>query len=285
VVIFHADDIGMCQAGLDAYQELIEFGLLSSAATMVPCPWFPATATLCQTLAATHPHVDMGAHLTLTSEWDNFRWGPVSTREGASGLLDEAGYFHSRVGPMQAHGRAAAVQVEIEAQLKQALAAGVDVTHMDSHMGSIFHPDYMPHYIELAQKYQIPALAFRWQAHNILAGALEGETAVKTSKWLQALEANGFPLLDSIFASPLDSHENQLGFAQKWLAQLTSGIHYFIIHPSKETPELRTIAPDWRSRVADYELFTNETWRQTVAASGVQVIGWRAIRESMRAGD
>jgi hypothetical protein len=143
----------------------------------------------------------------------------------------------------------------------------------------------MPHYIELAQKYQIPALAFRWQANNFLAGALEGETAVKTSQWLQALEADGFPLLDSVFGSPLDSHENQLGFAQQWLAQLTPGIHYFIIHPSKETPELRTIAPDWRSRVADYELFTNETWRQPVAASGVQVIGWRAIRESMRAGD
>lgn len=280
VVILHADDIGMCHAGLAAYEQIVEFGVVSSAAVMVPCPWFPATAVLYRTLQATHPNLDMGVHVTLTSEWEGYRWGPISTRDETSGLLDAEGYFPRQTAPVQAHGRAAAVLAEMEAQLQRALAAGIDVTHLDSHMGTVFHPSFMPLYIELAQKYRIPALAFRWQAEG-----LHDTTAVAFANWSQNLEASGFPLLDSIFMMPLDSHENRLEVARQWLTNLPPGLHYFLIHPAQDTPELRALAPDWQARVADYHLFINEAWRQAVAESGVRVIGWRDIREIMRSGD
>ncbi|GAF81194.1 unnamed protein product, partial [marine sediment metagenome] len=66
LVIFHADDIGMCQGSLSAYDDLLTFGLLSSAATMVPCPWFPAVGMFYRN----HPNkekLDIGVHLTLNS--------------------------------------------------------------------------------------------------------------------------------------------------------------------------------------------------------------------------
>lgn len=280
VVILHADDIGMCHAGLSAYEQIVEFGVVSSAAVMVPCPWFPATAVLYRTLQATHPNLDLGVHVTLTSEWEGYRWGPISTRDETSGLLDAEGYFPRQTAPVQAYGRAAAVLTEMEAQLQRALAAGIDVTHLDSHMGTVFHPSFLPLYIELAQKYRIPALAFRWQAEG-----LHDTTAVAFANWSQNLEASGFPLLDSIFMMPLDSHENRLDVARQWLTGLQPGLHYFLIHPAQDTPELRALAPDWRARVADYQLFINEAWRQAVAESGVRVIGWRDIREIMRSGD
>src|SRR4051812_42569067 len=91
VVIFHADDIGMSQAANAALPDLLDFGLLSSAAVMVPCPWFPQAAAFCRD----HPEVDMGVHLTLNCEWEAFRWGPISTRDQESGMLDVQGYFHS----------------------------------------------------------------------------------------------------------------------------------------------------------------------------------------------
>ncbi len=282
VMIWHADDIGMCHAGLAAYQELVDFGMLSSAATMVPCPWFRATAVTCHHLQSAHPHLDMGVHLTLTSEWAGYRWGPLSTCDAATGLLDEEGYFHRLTPAIQEHGRPEAVAVEIEAQLQKALAAGIDVTHIDSHMGSIFHPKFMPLYIELAQKYHIPALIPRWQAQNFLARGLDDHTAVHFSLWLQELEDSGFPLLDSLFVMPLDTHENRLDIARQHLDSLAAGIHYFIIHPAVDTPELRALAPDWRSRVADYALFTDEAWRKAAEASGVKAIGYRALRDVMR---
>ena len=99
VAIIHTDDIGMCQASLAAFADLAGFGLVSSGATMVPCAWFPALADYCRR----HPGVDMGVHTDLTCEWDTYRWGPLSTRDPASGLLDDEGYFHRRSEDVQAH--------------------------------------------------------------------------------------------------------------------------------------------------------------------------------------
>ena len=102
LVIIHADDIGMCQASLAAYGDLVEFGLVSAASTMVPCSWFAATAQFCREYPGAG--VDMGVHVTLTSEYDGYRWGPVSTRDPASGLLDQAGAFHADSGAFACDG-------------------------------------------------------------------------------------------------------------------------------------------------------------------------------------
>jgi len=94
VVIVHADDVGMCNATVNAFFELADYGVISSGSVMVPCPWFPAVAAACRGNA----DIDVGVHLTLTSEWDRYRWGPISTRDPASGLLDEEGYFYRNCG-------------------------------------------------------------------------------------------------------------------------------------------------------------------------------------------
>src|SRR5512134_421435 len=90
LVILHTDDIGMCHASVQAFQDLWSFGTISSGATMVPCPWFPAVAQMCRE----NPDMDMGVHATLNAEWGGYRWSPLSTRDTSSGLIDEAGYFH-----------------------------------------------------------------------------------------------------------------------------------------------------------------------------------------------
>lgn len=90
VVIVHADDIGMCHSTLPAIDELMAFGLVTSASAMVPCPWFVGVVAWHRL----NPRFDLGIHLTLTSEWEQYRWGPVSTRAEAGGLLDDHGFFH-----------------------------------------------------------------------------------------------------------------------------------------------------------------------------------------------
>ena len=81
---------------------------------------------------------------------------------------------------------------------------------------------------------------------------------------------------------PLDGHEDRLETARQALAELGPGLHYFVFHPCRDTPELRDMAPDWRCRVADYELFRNDAWRRTIEQSGVKVIGFRALRDLLR---
>ncbi|GGL93322.1 hypothetical protein GCM10010840_34200 [Deinococcus aerolatus] len=120
MVVFHADDLGMCQATVSAYQELHGAGLLSSAAVMMPCAWAPAAAQAIRAL----PTADVGVHWTLTSEWSASRWGPLTC---APALTDGQGYFHIGVAEArQAH--PATVRTELAAQLDRALAWGLDIT-------------------------------------------------------------------------------------------------------------------------------------------------------------
>ena len=282
VVIFHADDIGMCHASLAAYHDLIDFGLISSAATMVPCAWFEETAVYCRENQLSQPHLDMGVHFTLTSEWGNFRWRPLTTLDPASGLLDEAGYFHQTSQAVAEQADRTAVQHEITAQLDRALATGIDVTHLDSHMGSIFAAPFLEGYIQLARERKLPALMLRQDEASFRQRGFDAETAVLLMRQQQALEATGFPILDNLTMMSLREPEERLTQVKQAIDALPAGISYFIIHPSTDTPELRAIAPDWRCRVGDYETVTREAVRRYVVDSGVHVIGYRMLRDLMR---
>lgn len=273
VVIFHADDIGMCQASVSAYQELLDFGLMSSAATMVPCGWFPATAAFCRA----NPQVDMGVHLTLTSEWDAYRWRPVSTSDPATGLLDSEGYLHRREVDLHQQAEKTAVFTELKAQIDYALANGIVPTHLDNHMLAIF-PPYLDIYLQLAQAYKLPAFVFRCTIEQLEANGFEESTARQWANQIRAVEEQGLPLLDHWCVMSYTEHENRFEQAKVYLDNLPAGITYFLFHPSTDTPELRAIAPDWRTRVADYELFKNKKFRQYVGQLGIHIIGWREMQ-------
>jgi chitin disaccharide deacetylase len=248
---------------------------------MVPCPWFPATAAYCRDQSA-NGRLDMGVHLTLNSEWSAFRWGPVSTRDTASGLLDSDGYFYNNTKATQEGADLAAIRLELQTQIERALEAGIDATHIDTHMFAIFHPKFLPIYFDLARHYRLPAFMVRGDEERLNRIGYKGETAVTLAAILAEAEANGAPLLDHAIMMPLDPLPDRLAYAQKILAELPAGITYFIIHPCHDTPELRAMAPDWEARVQDYQLFTNKAWRQAVYESGVQVIGYQAIRDLIR---
>jgi len=280
VAIIHTDDIGMCQASVGAFSDLNEVGIISSGAVMVPCPWFLHAAKY----AAAHPQADLGVHLTLTSEWETYRWGPISTRDLASGLLDEQGYFYHRSEGAQEHGDPAAVEIELDAQVARAIKEGILPTHVDTHMGSVAHPKFMAGYVQLALKYHLSPMIFRLNEAGWMAAGLDAETAKMAAGLIQHLEGMGVPLLDSLGGMPLDTDEDRLERTKKMLSDLTPGITHFIIHPSKDTPELRAITPDWRCRVADYNDFMNDELQKHIKEIGLHVIGYRALKDLMPKG-
>jgi predicted glycoside hydrolase/deacetylase ChbG (UPF0249 family) len=279
VVILHADDVGMCQASLTAFADLIEFGLVSCGAVMVPCPWFPSVAAY----GREHPGADLGVHLTLTSEWDSYRWGPISTRDPASGLLDREGYFHRRSEQAQEEAAPEAVQTELGTQVARALAAGIDVTHLDTHMGAVAHPKFVAGYVQLALQHSLPPMVPRLDEAGWRAFGMEGEMAALAAQFVVQLEAQGVPLVDHLVGLPLEEDPgDRLALAKKELDALSPGLTHFIIHPAADTPELRAITPAWRSRVADYEVFCSDRLRDHLRDKGVQVIGYGALRDLMR---
>jgi chitin disaccharide deacetylase len=278
LVIFHTDDIGMCQASLQAYMDLWDFGTISSGAVMTPCPWFPATAKFCRD----NPEVDMGVHATLNAEWEAYRWGPVSTRDPESGLLDQEGYFHQWHPAVYENAKPEAVAAEVNAQVEKALAAGIDVTHVDSHMGTIMHPNFVQSYLETASSRLLPNMLPRASAQGFWMMGIDDEMLAVYMPILQQLEAQGLPMLDGLFAMPLDQPEDNLSIAQKMISEVPIGVTHFLFHPSVDTPELRAICPDWRARVANYNAFMSQELKDFIKKSGIQVLGYRALREAMR---
>lgn len=274
LVILHTDDIGMCQAALAAFSDLWEAGGISSGAIMMPCPWAKAAADYCRD----HPDVDMGVHTTLTAEWRSYRWAPLSTRDPLSGLMDDDGFMWRRSEETQANATPEAVLAELQVQVQQARAWGVDISHLDSHMGTVFHPKFVRAYIELGLQARVPFFIPRGDAELFMRRGIDPAAAADLAAFLVQLEEQGVPLVDGMAMMPLNQPEGQLEIAKKMLSELRSGVTHFLFHPSIDTPELRALAPDWPSRVANYQTFMNPEIRRFIRDEGIQVIGYRDLR-------
>jgi predicted glycoside hydrolase/deacetylase ChbG (UPF0249 family) len=277
-VIIHTDDIGMCHASVQAFKDLWAFGTITSGATMVPCPWFPAVAQMCKE----NPDMDMGVHATLNAEWESYRWGPVSTREQASGLMDADGYFHQWHPAVYENAKPEAVAVEVNAQIEKALAAGIDATHVDSHMGTIMNPKYIQSYIQAASSRLLPNFLPRLTAVGIDLMGVDDEERVKYAPVMEMMESVGVPMMDGVLGMPLEHGDDHINVAKKLLGDVPVGITHFILHPSIDTPELRAIAPDWQARVANYNAFMSDELKKFIEGEDLKLIGYRQIRNAMR---
>jgi hypothetical protein len=288
VVVIHADDLGMCHAGLAALPDLYEAGLVSSGSVMVPCPWFAGAVRF----AEQHAGVDLGVHITITCEWETYRWAPISTRDPATGLLDADGFFPATAEAVQGGASAVAVSAEIEAQIARAVTAGLQPTHVDTHMGAVAHAKFLESYVTRALAAGLPPMFPRldeagWRAlTREQAGAnLSEEDIRRVVELAHGLEERGVPLMDRITGLPLSSDPTtRREEARAALDDLPPGITHFIIHPARDTPELRAITSDWACRVADYETFARRNLREHVRASGIQVVGYRALQALMPRG-
>jgi chitin disaccharide deacetylase len=278
LVIIHADDTGMCHASLRAYEELTRRGFISSASTMVPCSWFPSVASYCRE----NPKTDMGVHLTLTSEWNSYRWRPLSTTDPNSGIIDSEGYFFRTSEELQAKAEPDAVKLELQAQINRALSAGINITHVDTHMFSVAHPKFVRSYIELALQLRMPLLLPRMDEMSYHQLGFDNDLTSIATNMVHHLEDQGIPLVDFVTGLDLDKPQNRLKQAKKALSELPPGITHFIIHPAIDTLELRAIAPDWKSRVADFRTFMDEDLQKYISQIGLHVIGYQTLKDQIR---
>jgi predicted glycoside hydrolase/deacetylase ChbG (UPF0249 family) len=277
VVIVHADDVGLCHASVQAYDELAQAGAITSASTMAPSGWFPAVARIVSESCA---H-DMGIHLTLNSEWADYRLRPL-TGTAAASLCDPQGFFHSTAARTVAACDANQVRAELAAQVTAAHQAGMDLTHIDSHMLTLMHPRLLPDYLALSRTFHLPNALPRLNAAQIMALCkLDAATSELIEQQIHAADAEGLICLDAWEAMPLSRGEPQLEEAARLLDRLPEGLSMLAVHPAVDGPELRAIASDWPARVADAALLTQDAWRRALERAGVQVIGMRAVRQAM----
>ena len=278
VLIPHIDDVGVCHGANRAFAELAGQGFVTTASVMVPCPWFPETADLVRE----QPELDVGVHLTLTSESRTCRWRPISTTSRQSGLIDDAGFMWPDVPSVRRHADRRAVESELRAQIEAALAAGIDVTHLDTHMGAAAAPEFVEIYLELGREYQLPVLLPE-RIETYVAVLDMGPVDTGLYAQLQAeARAAGMPVIDEFAMGLAMRHLGCEEAYRQMVEQAASGVTYVSLHCSTpgEVERLHPQDADWR--IAEYRLFDHPAFLDWAARQDVELIGFRPIRELYR---
>ena len=276
VVIVHADDVGMCHAANAAFWEDQAAGLVTCGAVMMPCPWVAEMADWCRA----HPEADVGVHLTLTSEWEGYRWGPLSTRDPKSGMVDEQGYLWRSNEEVYTHMDADAAIAELRAQVEHALALGIDVTHIDTHMGTVMHPDLLPAYIQLAIEYRLPAMLPMIPRDRVGDWGISPEHGEVFWSAMQDLVATGFPVLDWICST--QAQDDHLAGCKRLFDSVPVGVTHLLLHPSVPGSDVEAITNSAAYRIDDYRTFLRPELRAHVEGQGIHTIGYRQLRDLIR---
>lgn len=269
LLIIHADDLGMSQSTNQACMETLEMGIVTSGSVMVPCPWFSEIAEF----AVENPELCIGLHLTHTAEWRHYRWGPVAGREIVPGLVDAMGYLFRGVASVAQSASPQEIEAETRAQIELALAHGMRPTHLDSHMGVLYsRPDYLQVALNLSEEYNIPFMMFN--PTPMMIARAGGRFPFELS---EELRDRGVPLLDGLPSLQDTPAERAAEGYRELIRDLEPGVWLLILHPAKDTPELRSITGSWRMRDAEYRIFTDPAMRDYIEEQGVHLIAWRDL--------
>ncbi len=271
LLIVNGDDAGMCHAANAATIESLEKGLMRCSTVMVPCPWFPEIAGF----AKAHPEKDFGVHLCHTAEWNKFRWGPVADRGQVPGLVDPDGYLWHSVQEVYAHSSPEEALVEGRAQVRRALAAGIDVSHLDSHMGTLqLDPRFVKTYLQLAVEFNLP----------VRMASQETLTRFGFPKLRDEFAAKGIVFPDHFIYEELSRERgNVKSFWLDVVRNLKPGVTELYIHAGLPTEELKTITGSWETRAQEFETFTHDPeMAKLIADREIKLIGYRPLRDLQR---
>lgn len=267
LLVIHADDLGMAHSVNRATLEALENAWVTSASILVPCPWFPEVARW----AKAHPEADLGIHLALNSEWTGFRWGPLSPAESVQSLLDEQGYLPLVETTVAERAKPAEVERELRAQIERARAAGVRLSHLDSHMGALFQSAaLLDVYRRMGAAYGLPVLLER-------VGVRGGERSSS------ATAPAGEALVDQVVSiGPGVPAAGWFEAYKKILGPLPPGVYQLIVHLAHDDEEMRGVTwdhPDWGAawRQSDYDLVRSQEFRAFLREQAFVLVGWRDL--------
>ncbi len=276
VLILHADDMGMVQEANDATIFLLENEFIQSASAMPACPAYEEAIQW----AIENPQYDVGMHLTLTSEWRRYRWGPVADPSEVPGLVDPDGYLWPRVPDVVMNASPQEVETELRAQIDKTLDMGFQPTHMDTHMGTVFgSPEFTKVYLDLAEEYNIPAMIIDLSNSDLVDEYREAGFPL-TDRLLQIIDDYSLPKLDYFGSVPkADSYEE---LREKFFEQIRSlkpGLTEIIFHPQYATEFSKTISGQWQQRAWEVELFADPVVQEFLRDEGIVFTNWREIME------
>lgn len=261
-LIIRGDDMGSCHAANVACIQCYREGIMRTVEVMVPCAWFEEAVTMLNE----NPALDAGIHLTLTSEWDNFKWRPLTY---APSIVNKDGYFYpqtrewnrwpSETGFYDANPKLEEVEKELRAQIELAMKKIKSVTHLSAHMGTATcRPDLKKLVKQLAKEY---GLHSGWE-----------ELSEQEVKYVRN------------WGSSKDTLKKREAALIKALKNLTPGIWILVEHPGLDTPEMRAIGHRGYENVADHrdavtKVFTSPKVKEVISKKGIKLISYADLKK------
>lgn len=272
LLIVHADDLGAAHSINSASIRALETGLVNSASIMVTCPWLPEIAAY----ARAHPDIDFGLHLTLTSEWALYRWGPVMGKERVPSLLDGSGYLYPLENEAAAHMDIKEAEAEIRAQIARASALGIQPTHLDSHMGTLY------------QNKALFEMLVRVARENKLLFRVSQEWFTRAPFMPSLLGPEDVVLDRTISIEPSVAPEDWSKFYTNEIKSLRAGVTDMIVHLGFADEEMKGVTfghPNWGAewRQRDFDFVTSDAFRKSLKQNNVKLITWREIGKLIKA--
>lgn len=275
-VVIHQDDIAVSHGANTAFVELSEAGICTAGSVMVPCPWFPEMAAL----ARQHAGLDLGVHLTLNSDMTPYRWRPL-TGSGHGGLTDPDGYFWKDV-PEARRADPAAVEAELRAQVDAALAAGIDVTHLDCHMGTAMMPEFVAIYERLGAQYRLPILLMEdfmtYSPIGVYAGPV---TTANYDAALESARARRNHVFDLQLETPWDHSVGVETAYRELFGRVPRGTSFLALH-FNAPGDIELFDEGAAIRTAEYAFFRSGRAGELMRQTGLTPIGMRQFRDRLR---
>ncbi len=271
LLIIHADDMGLAHSVNTACIKAFEDKAITSGSMMMPCPWILEMASYIKN----HPGLDVGIHLTMTSEWDLYKWGGISEASQIPSLLNKNGNFFATVEELGKTGKGADAEKELKAQIEKCIALGIQPTHLDTHMGSVLaNPELIKVYLKLSDEYKIPILFPR------------SYVAWFPPAVSKALGAKIF-LLDNLFMlEPKMIGNKWIDPYRKAIENLKPGLNQIIVHLAMDNDEMQAICKghedygsSWRQK--DLDLVLSNEFKDLLKENQVILITWKQIRDLM----
>ncbi len=280
ILIMHNDDVGMSHESNLGTIEGFEKGIMTSSSTMMPCSWVLEW----RDYLLEHPEIDNGLHLTLTSEWKHYRWRPVAGASVVPGLVDDEGYMHRQVLQTITNASADEVEIEIRAQIALAEKMGLTVTHMDSHMGTLFYSkDFLERYIKVGIEKQIPIM--------MMSGRGEPEKEIQRQLMPQIQAAakvvweGGLPVLDYLITETKDTGktEEMIPALVQRIRDLKPGITQIIHHGTDTGCNFHAISSSGGKRTAELQMTLSPEVKKAIEEEGIILTTYRELMERRKA--
>lgn len=277
LLVIHADDLGMSHSKNVATFEAMQRGVVTSASLMMPTPWMREAVEM----AKGNPELDIGVHLTLTAEWNDYKWGPLLGADTVPSLVTADGLFHSNVPAFAEAADVAEVEAEVRAQIDLALKLGVDVTHLDGHMGSLLATDEIAAmYMRIGREYRLPI-----RLHKHFGDGIEGDAR------LQSVFLNYPANYDTVGgAAPELFPDGMIDYYNNVLREMGAGLNLLVLHLGFDAMEDRQIMAGFdpwgaKWRQIDYDWAMSDEAQQLIEAHDIILINNRLIRDKLIRGD